>query len=1559
MLNQTFSLLDRLKTQSLALALLSFAVWIPSPASADYLIGSCTIVDPVDPPDATRCPGQDLSGLDLSNVGSGIDLRFADFQNADLTNTDFTNSDLSFATLEGALVTGAFFTGVIWDNTICADGTNSNQYTGNGCAGTFADDDGDGVNNPSDAFPSNHAASVDTDADGFPDSWNFDCDVACQGSSGLVIDQFPGNNAAHRDDDKDGFPEAWNDGTGGTFNCNVTCQVNSGLALDAGLDDAGAIFVDVNTPTPYGSGADGLGWATAWPTIRDALAVVAEGQEIWIAKGVYYPDEVAGGETNSADDSFVLTDHVALVGGFNGDETFADAADPETNITVLSGDIEQDDANVDINGVHTGFESANLHVGTNADQIVYGLSVSARLTGLIISGGGSGGAGNVRGAGIYYVGPKLVVERTRVLYNRATNEGGGIYANNGTTTILLDEVEVDHNYGGIAGGGLYMNNGGFLEVYRSSFTNNEANGGGGINLTNGSKARIENTTIADNTANVGGGIKVHGDGVIDAPKNLDLVFSTVAYNSATVAGAGGIDISNYADVEIAGSVVVGNTAITAGSASVIRTDNDLFTAPFSSFGDAGIGGLYLEGTGPSGLVSFLTTSDPTAVIGDDPAMDIVQTTPAFLGGFTPVYPLPLNSPLKNEISEFDCKTSHVKEDQRGFERPYTQQYAGDYRCDIGAFESNDHDLDGSPDDVDNFPEEFAASTDVDSDGFPEAWTPGCISACQIASGLIIDAGLDAAGAVFVDVNTPTPYGSGANGEAWNTAWPNLEDALQDAATTPGHEIWIARGVYYPDEAGGSNSDAPGASFNLQGGINILGGFSGGESFAYQADPLNNQVILSGDIQQNDSSKVADIHTGYDLGNAHTGNNSNSVVSCSSQMDSIHIRDITITGGGGSGGTQGGGLYVYDCDLSFERGGVFYSRVEGSGGGIYFTASGSQQLNLEDILFEGNYSEGDGGGLYIQSLADETGEIQRSTFANNSVNTSGGNGGAIYIEDAKLYIENTTIANNTADSGGGIYVDSSTIISGDANLQLVMSTVAHNDATGTAGNGGGIFVGGTGDAEVDFQGTVISGNTATNNGANIYRGAADEVDADHSFVGSGSVGGLFVVGTGDTSVALFLAGGANPTVVIPTETLGSIIDNTLVDYGGLTPILAFPASSILRNAIPDYICETADVYTDQRGEPRPYMYDPGGNFGCDIGAFELNDYDLDSSPDNIDPDDDNDGMDDAWELTYLLNPFYAPDAGDDNDGDTLTNLQEFNLGRDPTFTDFAEPETDLIISPKSYRYIFEFDTATCDSVATPVTYTVHNNDTVSRDITGTITFDNVVNGTDWQIKSGTDTCSNTTLSPDTSCTFQVVFCAPNANGNHAGEINVPTDSVTTPVLTSALFNYEADHNEAERRLPPVVSELEIRNVDLGNILVTDGQIASGDMHSYTWTITGYHPTYESAVAFFNCDGTTHPNCGSNFGTNIFESGLMVPGSTAAGTWTYNGIIANTYTYTVNHTLTYNAVETNEYVLRFYRKSGQDVQTGNSSISGLIPGNIMPLRSDYYDTSGRRIIITVVP
>jgi hypothetical protein len=73
------------------------------------------------------------------------------------------------------------------------------------------DSDRDGIPDELDAFPTDPAASNDTDSDGYPDLWNTNM-TEKNSNSGLWLDAFPTDPAASLDTDGDEYPDSWNPG---------------------------------------------------------------------------------------------------------------------------------------------------------------------------------------------------------------------------------------------------------------------------------------------------------------------------------------------------------------------------------------------------------------------------------------------------------------------------------------------------------------------------------------------------------------------------------------------------------------------------------------------------------------------------------------------------------------------------------------------------------------------------------------------------------------------------------------------------------------------------------------------------------------------------------------------------------------------------------------------------------------------------------------------------------------------------------------------------------------------------------------------------------------------------------------------------------------------------------------------------------------------------------------------------------------------------------------------------------------------------------------------------
>jgi len=84
-------------------------------------------------------------------------------------------------------------------------------------------------------------------------------------------------------------------------------------------------------------GADcGISWDNAYRELSSALKRARQcgGEEVWVAEGTYHPAP--------AEETFELVEGVGLYGGFAGDETSRQQRDWAANVTVLSGDTDND-----------------------------------------------------------------------------------------------------------------------------------------------------------------------------------------------------------------------------------------------------------------------------------------------------------------------------------------------------------------------------------------------------------------------------------------------------------------------------------------------------------------------------------------------------------------------------------------------------------------------------------------------------------------------------------------------------------------------------------------------------------------------------------------------------------------------------------------------------------------------------------------------------------------------------------------------------------------------------------------------------------------------------------------------------------------------------------------------------------------------------------------------------------------------------------------------------------------------------------------------------------------
>ncbi len=276
----------------------------------------------------------------------------------------------------------------------------------------------------------------------------------------------------------------------------------------------------------------GLTWTDAYTNVQDALAVVAGGAEIWVADGVYYPDVGGKKADNDRSASFVIPAGVAIYGGFSGKEKALEERNWATNITILSGDIDQNDK------VYSGGIVINTKdiAGANSLHVVYmdgsvnPITSTTLIDGFIVTAGQANGAASPEdsGGGLYCHGftqgdcsPSLI----NVLFrgNMAKGNGGGMFSDGrsgGKSSPTLTNVIFFGNTASY-GGGLY-NYGGSKGASSPVLTNvifrdNVAQVWGGALLNQGEHEGVStpvlvNATFSGNSAQQGGAIFNYGDG---------------------------------------------------------------------------------------------------------------------------------------------------------------------------------------------------------------------------------------------------------------------------------------------------------------------------------------------------------------------------------------------------------------------------------------------------------------------------------------------------------------------------------------------------------------------------------------------------------------------------------------------------------------------------------------------------------------------------------------------------------------------------------------------------------------------------------------------------------------------------------------------------------------------------------------------------------------------------------------------------------------------------------------------------------------------------------------
>ncbi len=299
-----------------------------------------------------------------------------------------------------------------------------------------------------------------------------------------------------------------------------------------------------------------------------------------------------------------------------------------------------------------------------------------------------------------------------------------------------------------------------------------------------------------------------------------------------------------------------------------------------------------------------------------------------------------------------------------------------------------------------------------------------------------------------------------NGESWNSAFNDLQDAIDIAS--PHDEIWVAAGTYYP-----SDSDRS-VSFVMKDNVSVYGGFSGSETKLEDRDWKINLTILSGEIgnptSSSDNSKtvvmaangILDGFTISDGYGARSGapsqmgkSNGNPPPSGGEEKggNSVgHMSPEAILSEGQNPG-NGSGIQIWQVAPTIRNCRIINNN-SGKGGGVYIVGNGpvrpgEKRSSANDIpVFENcivgnNSAVGRGGGLSID--LGGSGVFIDCIFSENVC--AEGKGGAIYNDfGCSPMFANCLFANNKAESGAAMGND------GESNPKFTNCTFYGNDAS---------------------------------------------------------------------------------------------------------------------------------------------------------------------------------------------------------------------------------------------------------------------------------------------------------------------------------------------------------------------------------------------------------------------------------------------------------------------------------------------------------------------------------
>ena len=401
----------------------------------------------------------------------------------------------------------------------------------------------------------------------------------------------------------------------------------------------------------------------------------------------------------------------------------------------------------------------------------------------------------------------------------------------------------------------------------------------------------------------------------------------------------------------------------------------------------------------------------------------------------------------------------------------------------------------------------------------------------LAAALLFSGALTAQ--VYVDVDAT---GAG-DGSTWADAYTTLADAV--AGASDGDEIWIADGTYTND-----------ATIIIDKSLAIFGGFNGTEAQSTDADPLTNQVFLSGDVAGDDNPN--DITANRD-DNIDILEVDSLLMPLGEDLPAVWIQGVNFISGQNAplpddtpiDDFAGGGILAYSTTGLVD---VTFTLCDSDiGAGAAFVGTGSNGSFVDGVVATNNTSASTGI-IYMNFIIGVT--INDGLFTENITNR-----GAVYANNClNILTANCTFEDNTNPTGRGLGVTYINVYPG-----IVLDSDFINN---TGGNGAALYLIGDDAEPADPNNTIISGCNFIGNTSGSFGGAILNLSADYTLNNCTLTGNSITGGSGSASYAqgdvravvvdscVFRDNvGPNGTLVVRDSATVGVVTNSLFENNG--------------------------------------------------------------------------------------------------------------------------------------------------------------------------------------------------------------------------------------------------------------------------------------------------------------------------------------------------------------------------------------------------------------------------